>query len=672
MYTCTRIHDSRCVAKAHEPDRRSNLRVALGHMAIDGQFSGVLSRVTQCLRGLQQPSESDAVLHLHQHEQRIAQRLAKQEQAMKDLQEHFTAALTSQAAQILQLRDDIHRLAEAQQQHATAAAHAGYSRPQPALPRPALSSSKVMADRAQDFAMNQNMVTSASRCEESTGAEVARTESYHGLGQRGGAVMAIADGSGLGNGGCDGGDGGGSAGDSEQGGDGHQQPGRFPLRSPPPPHALPSYSCVPCAGSPPAQLAPTRADAELPIAAQLAFAALLAPAPELSPPGSPNGDSGRPTLAPSPAMSLRASPLKPPPASRAARAEHIARLDPWSRRDRDRDPWSLREGKSAAMAQSPRDKIRTGHSLPQRQGEDDVSAQTSPVGLASTFDASSSAIDQSPDSPLGSMRTEVDALALALEDAQRARWAADPERAVQLRQYYQSTGARVGATAGATDGADGAYWQARTPETVSLPPPPWLAAGGVAEDGKASVASSSRPARRMDDPGAHKSRASAKGHRPSAPQPVWPEGGSSGGADPRGAGPGGGEGNWTLFGRPADQAGSGGDSDAEADSSSLSKGISCSIGDGKLATPAVKASSPAHGAKLAAAAEAHSSSTITITSTTIPPITSGSASSRAERIAQLEAELRAQKVAQGAPANNKTVDSGDTKVGLHSSVEKDC
>ena len=53
-------------------------------------------------------------------------------------------------------------LREAQQQHETAAAHAGYSRPQPALPRPALSSSKVMADRAQDFAMNQNMVTSAS------------------------------------------------------------------------------------------------------------------------------------------------------------------------------------------------------------------------------------------------------------------------------------------------------------------------------------------------------------------------------------------------------------------------------------------------------------------------------------------------------------------------------
>ena len=315
------------------------------------------------------------------------------------------------------------------------------------------------------------------------------------------------------------------------------------------------------------------------------------------------------------------------------------------------------------MAQSPRDEIRTGHSLPQSQGEDDVSAQTSPVGLTSTFDASSSAIDQSPHSPLGSMRTEVDALALALEDAQRARWAADPERAVQLRQYYQSTGARVGATAGATDGADVmAYWQARTPETVSLPPPPWLAAGGVAEDGKASVASSSRPARRMDDPGAHKSRASAKGHRPSAPQPVWPEGGSSGGADPRGAGPGGREGNGTLSGRPAGEAGSGGDSDAEADSSSLSKGISCSIGDGKLATPAVKASSPAHGAKLAAATEggteAHSSSTITITSTSIPPITSGSASSRAERIAQLEAELRAQKLAQGAPENKKTVDSG--------------
>ena len=88
---------SECVVRMPSPD--------------DAFAAPLMLRVAQCL-GLQAEAE--------RHERAVQARLDQQEQALAELREQLERTTTQQAALILQLREDVQRLAEAQHQHAVA------------------------------------------------------------------------------------------------------------------------------------------------------------------------------------------------------------------------------------------------------------------------------------------------------------------------------------------------------------------------------------------------------------------------------------------------------------------------------------------------------------------------------------------------------------------------
>ena len=303
---------SECVVRMPSPD--------------DAFAAPLMLRVAQCL-GLQAEAE--------RHERAVQARLDQQEQALAELREQLERTTTQQAALILQLREDVQRLAEAQHQHAVATAAAGYSRPQPALVRPALVSSSASKDRAEDVAREQPGILGSEpssgidgsagaytpspthnnrRYDAATCAAVTAMEAYYGVGvgaeqqqqqQQQRAQPSVAS---------------------------PMLPYSSHQPAPPPPHALPSYSLLPAA-QPPVQLS---VGASQPAAAQLSHVAVHRAAnnghrlpsldpllTQLSPPGSPcTGAAPKATAA---AASPGAS-----PAPGAARCERRIHFDAWS------------------------------------------------------------------------------------------------------------------------------------------------------------------------------------------------------------------------------------------------------------------------------------------------------------------------------------------------------